>query len=344
MDEPAHRTIPSLHFDTAAFAPRDRFAAWEAAISPHHAISPVEEQPREAFSIRASVWNLDGVIATHGHYSPLRGDRTGAALRRSDVAGYRLSLVVSGGGVGFETGEERRMLRPGEILITDLARPSRQHATETNEHIAIFLPRARFETLLGRPRALHGRLLSGPLLPLLQTHLTTLAASLGEAPLDTASLLAEATLQLVAATASGTPLSRAEGKEAAETVLRRRIIAHIDAHLGDPELSQEALCRAFGLSRATLYRLFRTRGGIGAVVQDQRLARIHAVLMASAERPHIGRLAELHGFASQAHMSRAFRLRFGFSPSEARDIRVFPPSTTQQPRPEYADWLRATGM
>ena len=90
---------------------------------------------------------------------------------------------------------------------------------------------------------------------------------------------------------------------------------HIESRLTDADLSQDALCRAFGLSRSALYRLFQPVGGVAAYVQERRLRRIHALLSGPGPH-HLGTLSWEHGFSSQAHMSRAFRALFGHAPRD----------------------------
>jgi hypothetical protein len=54
---------------------------------------------------------------------------------------------------------------------------------------------------------------------------------------------------------------------------------YIEQHLASPELSPASICAAFGLSRATLYRLFEPLGGIASSIRERRLARTYAELI-----------------------------------------------------------------
>lgn len=99
------------------------------------------------------------------------------------------------------------------------------------------------------------------------------------------------------------------------------------------------------MSRATLYRLFESIGGIAAYIQSRRLARAYAALVRPAHRHR--RLYDIAldwGFVSEAHFSRSFRRAFGLSPSEARALagstrRVAVRAPGSEDAHDYADWL-----
>lgn len=347
MDDDPPPSVPSLSFDSAALAPSDRLEAWRTAIASVHDTRPHDSLPPEAVAVRATVWNLGPVVAAHGSYSALRAERTPKVIRRSGVAGYKLHLSVSGGVVGVEAGERRRLVRPGELIVTDLARAGGQQSDTASETIVLYLSRPEVEALLPGSPDLHGLAVGGPLATMLRDHMTGLARVLAapDAPSITAApALARATLQLFVAAVSGAAPAGGEGRVAVEDALRRRITAYVEAHLLDPDLSQERLCRAFHMSRATLYRVMQPLGGVAAHAQERRLARIHAELLDPTRHHHLGRLAEEHGFASQSHMSRAYKARYGLSPSETGAAAGLPAiSPVGDEQIAYERWLRSLG-
>lgn len=103
-----------------------------------------------------------------------------------------------------------------------------------------------------------------------------------------------------------------------ERSLLRQICRHIEERLTDPGLSVQSICGRFRLSRATLYRLFSELGGVQGFIRDQRLTRIHALLSSDAAPRYLARLVDQYGFSSASDFSRAFKARFGYSPSDAR--------------------------
>jgi AraC-like DNA-binding protein len=96
---------------------------------------------------------------------------------------------------------------------------------------------------------------------------------------------------------------------------------YIEQHLASPELSPASICAAFGLSRATLYRLFEPLGGIASSIRERRLARTYAELIHPAnQHRRISDIAFDWGFTNGAHFSRNFRRAFDMAPSELRAL------------------------
>ncbi|NVZ71915.1 helix-turn-helix domain-containing protein [Pseudomonas costantinii] len=95
---------------------------------------------------------------------------------------------------------------------------------------------------------------------------------------------------------------------------------HIQEHLDDPSLSCEQVAAAAGISSRHLARLFAQEGGAPSrYLQEKRLERARQLLASPrGSRLDIAEIAYRHGFSSQAHFARAFKGRFGMTPSEAR--------------------------
>ena len=91
----------------------------------------------------------------------------------------------------------------------------------------------------------------------------------------------------------------------------------ISRHLLAPDLNVATIARACAVSRATLYRAFDNHGGVAAQIQRMRLDRAREALRSRFNGvPTITGIAFDYGFSSQGHFSRAYRARFGYSPSD----------------------------
>ncbi len=98
-------------------------------------------------------------------------------------------------------------------------------------------------------------------------------------------------------------------------------IAQMEARLDAPE-STAAIARAIGLSPRRLETLFRRDTGQtpGAYALSLRLAATRRML--TDTRHPLAEIALRTGFSSPATLSRAFRARFGQTPSALRNVRI----------------------
>lgn len=103
---------------------------------------------------------------------------------------------------------------------------------------------------------------------------------------------------------------RADGREAVLKSL-------IDKNLTSPSLKPDFLAAHLGMSRSSLYRMFKDEGGIARYVGERRLQGAFADLLGSGlERGAVRRVAERWGFQDQSLFYRRFRERFGLTPGD----------------------------
>lgn len=91
----------------------------------------------------------------------------------------------------------------------------------------------------------------------------------------------------------------------------------IEVQLSNPDLSPDDIGRSVGLSRRSLYRLFRqiNQTPMG-LVQEARLARAARMLQHRPEGGSITSVSYSVGFVDPTHFSRLFRARYGQSPRQ----------------------------
>jgi AraC-like DNA-binding protein len=109
------------------------------------------------------------------------------------------------------------------------------------------------------------------------------------------------------------------GASTVRTAHLARIEAFVRRQIDDPDLGPETVAAGCGISLRYLHELLRdTNQTLGQWIRDTRLQAAMEDLKNPAERRAIGEIAYARGFADQAQFSRAFRARFGVTPSEAR--------------------------
>lgn len=96
----------------------------------------------------------------------------------------------------------------------------------------------------------------------------------------------------------------------------RRFILTLDQHLSDENIGVEELARKMFVSRVQLYRKLKalTNQSVTDFVRDYRLDR--AMGMLKEGNTMVYEVAARVGFASESYFSRAFKERFGVSPSQ----------------------------
>lgn len=102
----------------------------------------------------------------------------------------------------------------------------------------------------------------------------------------------------------------------ARGALKEIICAHIEENLTNARLSTASLLRQFGVSRATLFRMFEPEGGVRSYINERRIYRaVFQISIDPMTRGEISKASEKWGFSSDANFNRSVRRFFGVSPS-----------------------------
>ena len=156
----------------------------------------------------------------------------------------------------------------------------------------------------------------GPAAWMLAGMLLRIAASANELSPGEAPRLEAALSSMLAARLLNDEIQPASTRLKLKAARRARVIALVDAALGDPDLSPATLARQSGISRSELYRCFAPAGGIARVIQLRRLRRAYAELARADGQSSVSRIKEAVGFFNSSSFSRAFRREFGCTPTE----------------------------
>jgi AraC-like DNA-binding protein len=254
-------------------------------------------------------------IAQHGPTDLVRDPRH-AGARSFDQIAFR--LILSGSIEIHHAGGTARAY-PGSLLVFDLQRPFRllygEDGSQTSE-MTLWLSPLR---LRGIPdENVHGRLLSGTsAVAVFSSALQTLAGEakrIGTAALgDVTDGIAGLAVNLLATGGAVSP------PVAIELESFTTICSFIDNNLNARNLSPTSLARTFGLSRASLYRLFEPVGGVASYIRSRRLERVRdAIKEPGLMNRRIAPVAYGSGFKSIASFNRAYRQAFGETPRQSR--------------------------
>lgn len=202
----------------------------------------------------------------------------------------------------------------GEIMFSDLTRPTMKRGA-AGRTLCLHISRDALRAHVGdlalpmRPAGGYGALLAD--------YVRMIARHRAQITAATAGHFERSFLELVAASSAASDAQEAAAQTIDELLLARAIVA-IDQWLAEPDLSPEVLSGRLQISRSSLYRLLDASGGVGALVRERRLLRAHELLRTGTVRSSIQEVAFATGFRSDSQFSRAYRRRFGETPSDTR--------------------------
>jgi AraC-like DNA-binding protein len=289
----------------------------------------------------------------------LRMARSDATIARGalDVVAVRLQLS---GRIAAPIGETSVEARDGDLLFLDLKQTldlTLAAGASDAADVTLWVPRRKLLAAVSRGDALHGYVVAGasPAGALIGGCLRLLAEQTKAISAEQMDALCDGVVTLIAKALAPelARLGRAESRSHESLVIIQR---HIDQRLTLPGLNADSLAKRFGLSRASLYRLFEPVGGVAGYIRKARLERAHQELMASENSSRrIGPLAFSLGFKNVSAFNRLFKAHYGVSPREAREntpriapalpapASAIPASPAAHDRNSLAYWLALIG-
>jgi AraC family transcriptional regulator, positive regulator of tynA and feaB len=300
-----------LTIETAKISGRDRVALWSDALTT--VCGPLHTDPLGA--------TLDGTM-TFGALGRLQIGHITVSRHRVDLSPelaraerhpFAKVIIQTVGVSEYEQRGERVTLTPGDGLVYDVAQPHAITSTETTEHFVVTVPRdlvagrgIRLDRLSEQrfsARAGVGRLAAN-----------LIHSTFGE--LETISPACEDDLASSLFNLMFLSLPRDTGR--VSEGLRYRIESYIQDQIRDPELSIDKIASALRCSKRYLHMAFAACDhSIMDHIWALRLDGCRGDLARLPDRT-ISEIAFAWGFSSSAHFSRAFRKRFGATPSEFR--------------------------
>lgn len=302
-------------WDSLHFSPQTTFSIYreEVCVQEGFVWSPKSGKD-EKFRVRNEFRRLEGGVVYRCRHAGVELERGRREISRSSAGGHLVTFCVSGSLTVLQT-EEARVVRPGDLAIFDLSYPLKV-AAEKRETIGFYVPegsRPVFERHAGDFR--HSVIPSHLMSTRLRSCLNFLSdQSRGAAEI---SAVMEAVVSVLPIDA-GCYETRAAG--AGDTPLYADIMSYMETRLGDHSLSARSVAAAFGVSERHVHRLFARRGlRLGAVLQRLRLDGAAGELIRQRDR-QITEAAFRWGFNDLSTFTRAFKKRYGRSPSKFRAL------------------------
>jgi AraC family transcriptional regulator, positive regulator of tynA and feaB len=307
------------HFSTDAVAPLQRYSYWREAVCSTFVPLDVRCDKRLPFQSELYVRPVAGfdLIAVRGSAQQVRRGSRLIDTDRSEC----LIVMSQSRGTGVATqGERESRLHPGSLTLLDSRRPYTLQFPADFEQTVLKVPLTQLARC-GGGRAIASRVPSIQA----QSRLGALAhqtikALAAECSPSNALILGTMALELLVLALDDADDDGVEPPARMETLRVTWARAHIAASLHDPALGPASVASAQGVSLRLLQRLFARQGlQIAECITAQRLQRCRAALQDPAQAGRsITDIALAWGFNDSGHFSKAFRRRFGISPSQSR--------------------------
>jgi AraC-like DNA-binding protein len=311
-----------LQFSTDMLQPGERLDLWRDILTRkllRVAIDPVSDQP---FRADASLRAQHGVRFGIGRLGPTISHRT-----RDIVAGDNddVTLLVNLEGPFIaRIGGEELSLAAGDAFLVDCRAAGAFLRPASGRLLCVRMPRAtlgeyapKLESVIGQRIPGHTdtlRLLVGYVGVLNQSPELVLPP---EASYSVVRHVCDLVALTIGAGRDGAHLAENRGLAAARL---QAIKAHINAHIGPNPLSIEAVAAEQGVTARYVRKLFEAEGlSFTNYVIERRLLRAYALLTEPVRAPApVSAIAYDVGFGDLSYFNRAFRRRYGATPSDVR--------------------------
>ncbi len=328
-------TIPCHRFE-APSDPAAKARAWCEHIAPVFQVEVARDADLTA-PIGMTIWHLGEIIVGWVDAPAQRLERSDRLIAQQGLDHVLLQFYERGR-ARVETPRHSGTVEGAQVVVFDLTQPVSIEAAAVRA-INVMIPRALVSDEVGLVESLHGRAFdydSDPVKRLLHTYLRGLIAC-GDTlePVHLHSV-AQAASKLCGACFH----QQSDVRRVADTDVNLAVRQFIQRELTNTTLGVDVITQRFGLSRATLYRLFDADGGVINYIRDRRLMRAMKLLTQAggSSRPRVSAVAYATGFADEKTFSRAFKRRFGFLPRDAGTGGAR--SVSPGPTPVLLSWIK----
>lgn len=250
------------------------------------------------------------------HSTPHLVQTTRAAARRNQSEFVRV-VIPRAGEVLLEQGDRRVALEPGRFAIYDAMHPVSIGARKDYSSTMLSLPRALVAQSILNLRdltavSLDQSVATSRVFLSLVFELEQVGAELGASGLDSYMSTLASTLAVALGTVSNTVDDN--------SALLKHLMVKMDARIRDPELRLEDIAMAEGISTRGIRRAFQQAGATpwGWVIEKRLQGVAHDLRVTGFATRSVTDIAFSWGFNNISHFGRAFRKRFGVSPTEWR--------------------------
>jgi AraC-like DNA-binding protein len=310
-----------LIFSTEALAPEKRYAAWRDAICDVYVHVDVHAEDQSNYDGFIREVQFGPVALTDVLLSHQQITRRSSHLSKLDKDCYYVQLIQAG---------NINVLQDGATLSTNaglgaLFCASEPYVLECVGKVRSYyleLPRSEFASRFAKDRIpISTTMSTGRGLGRIATEFCATLASEGSA-LDATgrARLGEELMDVLALAFDSAHRDEPRAEQVVQRARLRSVKAWLEQHLGDPQLTLEAIAKANDISLRYLHSIFRIEGiSVSHWIWNRRLERSFDMLLKDDNgNLSLTEIAYLVGFNSSSHFSTMFRRKFGVRPSDVR--------------------------
>ena len=304
----------------------DRFTLWQESVRPLFHTFPIGDTQSSRIVHSSEMFQLDNIVVAKTGFGEQFFVRDKKWCRQYDESDHILIQYYQQGYCETNNGSRSFLMNQDSIGILDL-NETLFSKTSVSKVLSVVIPREVLENKLGDCSLIENSPLSvdGFKGKLLLTAMQTLWQQLLHGGLSSGLELKEDFMDLLGGLFGKSNRSEDKHillKEAniVEGISFRVVSEYIKRNLADPKLNVEHLCKRFFCSRAKLYRLFHSVGGVSQYIQFLRLCECYKELSRVNENTSILSIAIKWGFSNHSHFTRSFKKVFGLSPSSIVEL------------------------
>jgi len=314
-----------LEVSTEGIDPKDSYDFWRETVFYNFSADRQRLEGASGFKARASA-----LIAPRGEVyvyesDAISGNRTSKQARTDGHDGLDLGLVLSGERLHRER-EGESVAGSQDLFFYDATRSSRVHwGPHRGVHISLRRDEVRAALGCDVPPATHvtKAFATTRLSRFLKVQLDLFARQIRRLSDKERVVLLDHTIDLALSVLREAACAQSFRSQPQRGDLLAAALTFIARRLDDPDLDAVSISQELGCSRATLYRAFADRGlSVYHYIREARLQRAMAHLQGARRNVSIARLAQDVGYRDASNFGRAFRQRFGVSPSTVRERQV----------------------
>lgn len=314
------------HYATSDLPGHQQLEFWNEVICRQFTELECVAGSRRAYSGSLATWDMQGlqISMVSAEASSVIHSKHLVSATREDI--YLMHLQVAGTSLNEQDGKQAR-LSPGDFTLCSSTQPYSLRFDDRIEMLVMKIPAPLLQryALITNMDFLGAHFASSdPIAASLSTLIqnTWHSADRFQKEKTLSDRMSESVLSLLAVQLElhgGTRYAEAS-LSANQAVLLMRAKRFVQDNLTDVYLRPSAVARALGISDRYLRSLMQREGlNCANYILDARLDRIADILQnGGSQRFTLADLAYRWGFGSQAYFTRAFRKKFGMTPTEYR--------------------------